>query len=185
MQILRPPRRPLSASRPAAPRPLSSRRCGRPSTALRPDRASRRCVARSSWLWMRRISARISMRSFVSRFDSGSSIRIERRLDHDRARDRDALLLTARQLPRQLASRDRPVARAAALRARGASASLFATPRIFRPKPTLSSTRHMRKQRVVLEHHAEAALFRRQHVDALVVEPDAAAASAAADRRCN
>ncbi len=35
--------------------------------------------------------------------------------------------------------------------------------------------RHMRKQRVVLKHHAEATLFGRQHIDAFVVEPDAAA----------
>src|SRR4029077_10969784 len=34
---------------------------------------------------------------------------------------------------------------------------------------------HVRKQRVILKHHAEAALFRRQRVDALLVEPDAAA----------
>src|SRR5271155_5439602 len=30
----------------------------------------------------------------------------------------------------------------------------------------------MRKQRIVLEHHAEAALFRQEVVDALLVEPD-------------
>ena len=34
---------------------------------------------------------------------------------------------------------------------------------------------HVREQRVVLEHHAEAALFRRQRIDAHLVEPDAAA----------
>ena len=36
-------------------------------------------------------------------------------------------------------------------------------------------TRHMREQRIVLEHHAEAAVFGLQLIDALVVEPDAAA----------
>src|SRR4249919_783070 len=30
----------------------------------------------------------------------------------------------------------------------------------------------MRKQRIVLEHHAEGALFRRETVNALIVEPD-------------
>src|SRR5262245_48008958 len=30
----------------------------------------------------------------------------------------------------------------------------------------------MRKQRIVLEHHAEAALFRQEIVDPLIVEPD-------------
>src|SRR5262245_24822091 len=30
----------------------------------------------------------------------------------------------------------------------------------------------MRKQRIVLEHHTEAALFRQETVDALIVEPD-------------
>ena len=34
---------------------------------------------------------------------------------------------------------------------------------------------HVREERVVLEHHAEAALLRPEHVDALVVEPDRAA----------
>ena len=42
---------------------------------------------------------------------------------------------------------------------------------------------HVRKQRVVLEHHAEAALFRRQPVDARLVEPDAAAGKRAAGRQ--
>ena len=35
--------------------------------------------------------------------------------------------------------------------------------------------RHVREQRVVLEHHAEAALLRRELVDARLVQPDRAA----------
>ena len=54
---------------------------------------------------MRRISARISSRSLASRFDSGSSISTQRRLDDDGARDGDALLLAAGQLARQLVRR--------------------------------------------------------------------------------
>src|SRR5204862_322491 len=33
---------------------------------------------------------------------------------------------------------------------------------------------HMREERIALEDHAEAALFRAQRIDALLVEPDAA-----------
>src|SRR5690606_36456658 len=32
--------------------------------------------------------------------------------------------------------------------------------------------RHVREERIVLEHHAEVALLRRQHIDALPVDPD-------------
>ena len=99
----------------------------------------------------------------------------QRRLDHDGARDRHALLLAAGELARQLVllalqphEGDRLVdaARRLGLRRRRC---------IIRPKPTLRRTRHVREQGVVLEHHAEAALLRPQRVDAPVVEPDPAA----------
>jgi hypothetical protein len=38
----------------------------------------------------------------------------------------------------------------------------------------VAAHRQVREQGVVLEHHAEPALLRRQVVDALVIEPDAA-----------
>jgi hypothetical protein len=79
------------------------------------------------------------MRSFVSRFDKRLVHQHERRLDHDRSRNRHALLLATRQLTRQLAFMADQLHELQALRARGAPLA-FATPRIFSPKPTLSST---------------------------------------------
>ena len=40
--------------------------------------------------------------------------------------------------------------------------SAAATPRSRSGKATFSATRHMREERVVLEHHADVALVRRQ-----------------------
>ncbi len=97
----------------------------------------------------------------------------QRRLDDDRARDRHPLLLPARELPRQLAllarqlhELERPVDPGGDVVGRDAA----------HPESEADVPRHahVREQRVVLEHHAEAALLRRQHVDPLVVEPDAA-----------
>ena len=89
---------------------------------------------------MRRISARISSRSLASRFDSGSSISTQRRLDHDRARDRDALLLAAGQLARQLVLVAGELHELERLVDARASISAFGVPRIVRPKPTLLRT---------------------------------------------
>jgi hypothetical protein len=95
----------------------------------------------------------------------------QRRLDHDRARDRDALLLAAGQLPRQLVLvagelDQRECARDARLHLVGRRAAHHQAERHVAPD------RHVRKQRVVLEHHAEAALLRRQQVDAPLIERD-------------
>ncbi len=49
------------------------------------------------------ISRCISMRVGSSRAENGSSIRMMRRLEHERAGDRDALLLAAGELVRVLA----------------------------------------------------------------------------------
>ena len=77
----------------------------------------------------------------------------------ERARERDALLLAAGELVRiavaTLVAARR--CRAALRRARHARAAASAR----RPKPTLSRDREMRKQRVVLEHHADAAALGR------------------------
>ncbi len=45
----------------------------------------------------------------------------------------------------------------------------------LQPEADVVQHRHMRKQRVVLKHHAKATFLWRQDVDALVIEPDAAA----------
>src|SRR5439155_15623363 len=99
----------------------------------------------------------------------------ERRLDHDGARDRHALLLAAGELAGQLLLMtaelhqvERPRYTLVSLRAGHAAHAQTET--------DVLPYAHVREERVVLEHHAEAALLRRQAVDALVVEPDAAPA---------
>ena len=84
---------------------------------------------------------------------------------HDRAPQRDPLPLTAGQRPRppleQL--RDPEPRRRAAPRARGSTP--FSTCCIFSAKPMFSSTRHVRIQRVGLEHHRDVAVLGRDVVD--------------------
>ena len=98
----------------------------------------------------------------------------QRRIDHDRARERHALLLAAGELARQL------------LRVRAelhqVERGIDALARfVSRHAPHLQAEAdirahaHMREERVVLEHHAEAALLGLEHVDPALVEPDAAA----------
>jgi hypothetical protein len=97
----------------------------------------------------------------------------ERRLHDDRSRDRDTLLLSAGNLARQL----RPLRRKP-----HQSQCLVHPPLDLRPGPPLHLQAegnvpphgHVREQRVVLKHHAEAALLRTEQVDALLVQPDAA-----------
>src|SRR5205823_7337726 len=98
----------------------------------------------------------------------------KRRLDNDRPRDRHALLLPARELPRkllgvrlQLHEIERGVDLEADLVPRRATHG--------EAKADILPHAHVREERVVLEHHTEAALLRPEHVDALVVEPDTAA----------
>ena len=98
----------------------------------------------------------------------------ERRLDDDGAGDGDALLLAAGKLAGQLVllavqahERHRLVDAALRLGARHAAH--------HQAEADVLAHAHMREQGIVLEHHAEAALFRPQVVDAALVEPDAAA----------
>ena len=55
-----------------------------------------------------------------------------------------------------------------------ARASAFATPRCFSGKADVVGHRHVREQRVVLEHHADVAAVRRQRDDRLAVDGDVA-----------
>ena len=118
---------------------------------------------------MREISARISTRSFASRFESGSSIR-------------NACGL--RTIARPIATRcrwppdsvrgflcslsERPRTRAASLTR--ASISPCGSPRIFSGKPMFFADVHVRVERVVLEDHRDVAILRRQVVDDLAVD---------------
>ena len=98
----------------------------------------------------------------------------QRRLDHDRTRNGNALLLTARELAgkllllpgqlneaHRLLDARRDVGRADAPHAQA--------------KADVLLDAHVREERVVLEHHAEAAPLGRQRIDALLIEPDRAA----------
>ena len=89
----------------------------------------------------------------------------ERRLDDDGARDRHALLLPAGELPGQLLLMAAELhhvqcLRHAPLDFRGRHAAHAQAEADVPPHA------HVREEGVVLEHHAEAALLRRQRVDA-------------------
>ncbi len=98
----------------------------------------------------------------------------QRRFDHERAGQRHALLLAARER-RGIAVGERAEADALQHR-RDAPGALgpAATPRCFRPKATLSATLRCGKQRVVLEDEADVALVRRAAREVAVAEPDGA-----------
>ena len=95
-------------------------------------------------------------------------------LPHDGAADGDALALAARQVL-GLALQQR-------VRAAGcwpppspcASRSSLGTPARRRAKPMLSAHRHVRIERVGLEHHGQAAFGRRHVVDPLAVDQEIA-----------
>ena len=97
----------------------------------------------------------------------------DRRVEDDRARERDALLLAARELMRMAV-------------AEAAEPHQLERPphplgdRAVRPAPRAQWKRdvlehaQMRKYRVVLKHHAKAAFLRRHRCDVLAVEQDCA-----------
>ena len=91
-----------------------------------------------------------------------------------RAADRDALALAARQLRRacgRAAARSRAPARH---RRSGARSRRSATRALLQPERHVLAHAHVRVERVMLEHHRDAALARRQAVDAAAFEPDLA-----------
>ena len=95
------------------------------------------------------------------------------RVVHERARERDALLLTARELPR-LALREagephelEDLGDAALQLALGDALPL-------EPEGDVVLDRHVREERVALEHRVDVALVRRQPDDVLVAQVDVA-----------
>ena len=88
-------------------------------------------------------------------------------LEHQRAGDRDPLLLAARELARPAAARSPPSCTMSSARATRASISALASLRTSSGKARFSADRHVREQRVVLEHHADVAPVRRHVVDRL------------------
>ena len=119
---------------------------------------------------MRRISWRISSRSLASRLESGSSI----------STSGGSMTMARAMATRCCWPPDNcpgSLSACSASRTRRSASSTRrvdlgrGTPRIFRPKPMFLRTFMCGNERVVLEHHAEAALLGAQRVDALVVEP--------------
>ena len=94
------------------------------------------------------------------------------RLDHQRARERDALLLAARErLDRARRGTIEPDVRE---RGRGARAALrLRDAARLEPERDVLLDRHVREERVVLKHHPEAAHARCARRDVLALEPHA------------
>ena len=103
------------------------------------------------------------------------------RLDHDGARDRDALQLAAGELMRPALGV--AVELHQLQRARDPLADLVRA-HFARPQAVgdVAADGEVGKHRVVLEHHAGVALVRRQRVDALLAEQDAACVELAKSR---
>jgi hypothetical protein len=119
------------------------------------------------------ISARISTRSFASRFDSGSS---NRNSDgsRERAAHRDALPLAAGQLARLAVEQMLDLQH----RRHALDDLLLLALRHLadvQAERDVLAHRHRRIQRVRLEHHRDVAILRRQVVDDLAVDADLAA----------
>ena len=116
----------------------------------------------------------MSTRSLASRLESGSSKRKSSRLARDRAADGDALALTAGERLRlaveqafDLQDLRRPLHRRFDCAALGAAHP--------QAESEVLAHRHVRIERVVLEHHRDVALARRHVVHDLAVDDDLAA----------
>ena len=124
-------------------------------------------------VWMRRISARISSRSLASRLDSGSSISTSG---------------GSTTMARAIATRccwppdNCPGSLSPCVSSRTSASASIHPPRDLRLRPPLRHQaeadvpphRHVREQRIVLEHHAEAAILRPRLVQPPLVQPDRA-----------
>ena len=88
---------------------------------------------------------------------------------HQRARERDALALAAGQLVRLALRELRQLHEIEHVGDARRRSRAFGRPSCFRPNATFCSTRHVREQRVRLEHHVDRPLVRRDagHVDAV------------------
>src|SRR5215469_14860976 len=113
-------------------------------------------VVRFTSRWMRRISWRISRRSLASRFESGSSMRIN---------GGSTTMARAIAMRAELDKLERCIDPPPRLRSRHAAHQ--------ETEADVLAHAHMREECVILEHHAEAALLGPQHVDAAFIERDA------------
>ena len=119
-------------------------------------------------------SARVCTRSFASRFESGSSIRnaCGRRTIAARARRAAAARRTAARACARAARRARGLS--AASRDELARARPPRTLRLFSGNSMFRAHRHVRIQRVALEHHRDVAVLRLDVVRRRVADPDRA-----------
>ena len=130
-------------------------------------------VSASSWSWVtktavvpssrsrRRSSICMVSRSLRSSAEKGSSSSSSLGSHRERARDRDALLLAARQRAHRAVGEVGEMHQLEEAPARVGAISPAARRRAFRPKATFSATVRCGKQRVVLEHDADVAPVRR------------------------
>ena len=104
-----------------------------------------------------RISSRTRRRSFASRFESGSSNSSTCRFEHERPRDRDPLLLPARQLGRRALLQPGQSDQRQLLGGHLAGA-LLRDALHRRAIRDIVQHAHMREKRVGLEHHRDVAV---------------------------
>ncbi len=131
-------------------------------------------VVTSSARWSFLSSTRVSRRSLASRFDEGLVEEEQPGLAHDRARQRHALLLAARELTgpavEQMVDLD--------ARGRRAHGALDLRPRRAdhaQREADVLGDRHVRVERVALEHHGDVAIAGLEARDVAAVDRDRAA----------
>ena len=148
---------------------------------MTPTRSPRASASSWSWvtnrvvvptlIWMRRISSRSWRRTFASSAESGSSRSRTLRLDRQRARQRDALLLAAGELVRIAVAVDAEADELEHLV--GPSPPRRGVhPAQTQPVGDVVAGRHVREQAVGLEDHAHVAVVRRHLGDVLAVDED-------------
>ena len=134
---------------------------------------SERCSWRSS-TWS-------CSRSLRSRAPSGSSSKQDLGLEHERARERHPLLLAARELARPPAAEALEADQAERIVDPAAGLGLAEAAHRER-KGDVGGDRHVREQRVALEHEADVALGRRQPGDVAAADLDPSGRRAAQTR---
>ncbi len=117
-------------------------------------------------------SALVALRSFASRFDSGSSMRNGPRIANHGARQGDSLPLAARQRGRAAAQQRSQLERRGHLRHLLGDQGAGQPPGPERERD-IAFDREMRIQRVTLEDHGKVPLLRGRAGDVAAVEQDA------------
>ena len=158
----------------------------RPSamTARRSDRFNAslwswvtKIVVTPSLRWISRSSTCIEARKFLSSAENGSSSRRTLRIDHQSARQRDALLLAAGKLARLAILVTRELDQRQRVRDPPLDFGLRHVAHL-EAIADIGRDRHVREQRVILKHHADLALIGRHVVDPFAGDQDFSAVRA-------